>query len=138
MADNCGGCLTLDNKYNCGWCTSGPTEYCSIQNQCTNVWLDHSQDCPNPSISDVSTTIDYLIYKYVITVVMYLYVLHRTHPNLVSMSANLHVRCYGPHAKLLQHCVFCELSAFSIFLIISRMRYIIHSLSYRDTSLNHK
>jgi len=52
MADNCGGCLTLENKHNCGWCTSGANEFCSIQNQCTNVWLDHSQDCPDPSISD--------------------------------------------------------------------------------------
>ena len=126
MADNCGGCLTLDNKYNCGWCTSGPTEYCSIQNQCTNVWLDHSQDCPNPSISDVSTTIDYLIYKYIITVVMYLYVLHRTHPILVTMSATYmwNVMDHMPNCSIVFLVNFQHLwitSAFLIYLIMIKL-----------------
>ncbi len=52
MATDCGMCLTLEPKYNCGWCDS----QCTISQQCTALkWLDNSQDCPNPVITRVST-----------------------------------------------------------------------------------
>lgn len=49
MADNCGMCLALPEKFNCGWCQSA--EHCSVKEQCNNVWLNHDQPCPNPKIN---------------------------------------------------------------------------------------
>lgn len=48
MADNCGMCLALPEKFACGWCQS--SDYCSVKEQCGTVWLDRSQTCPNPKI----------------------------------------------------------------------------------------
>lgn len=56
MASNCGECLGLDEKFNCGWCSSSGT--CEITEQCgspggamPNNWLDRNEVCPNPEIT---------------------------------------------------------------------------------------
>jgi len=53
MANNCGMCLSLDEKYQCGWCQA--TKKCEVKNQCGNdvhvSWLDRKQTCPNISIT---------------------------------------------------------------------------------------
>ncbi|XP_017783638.1 PREDICTED: plexin A3 [Nicrophorus vespilloides] len=51
MADNCGMCLALSEKYECGWCQS--TDRCEVKEQCERgsaVWLNRSQTCPNPEV----------------------------------------------------------------------------------------
>ncbi|CAG7720399.1 unnamed protein product [Allacma fusca] len=51
MADNCGMCLAMDEKFNCGWCQS--SNRCQVREQCDNgmgVWLNRNQTCPNPEI----------------------------------------------------------------------------------------
>lgn len=55
MADSCGICLALSEKYNCGWCSS--TNTCEVEEQCNNKnkegktdWLNRSEICPNPEI----------------------------------------------------------------------------------------
>ena len=51
MADNCGMCLTLAPKYDCGWCQS--TDRCEVKDNCernTGMWLNSNQTCPNPEI----------------------------------------------------------------------------------------
>ena len=53
MADNCGICLALDDKYGCGWCQS--SNRCEVKEQCEfgkGVWLDRSKTCPNPQVQD--------------------------------------------------------------------------------------
>ena len=52
MADNCGVCLELPDKYSCGWCG----DQCDVQEKCldrnhnTLVWLNKQQTCPDPQI----------------------------------------------------------------------------------------
>ncbi|XP_015429042.1 PREDICTED: plexin-A4 [Dufourea novaeangliae] len=51
MADNCGMCLALALKYDCGWCQS--SDRCEVKTQCdrgTGTWLNRNQTCPNPEI----------------------------------------------------------------------------------------
>ncbi|XP_068154229.1 plexin A3 isoform X1 [Drosophila tropicalis] len=54
MADSCGICLALAEKYNCGWCSS--TNSCEVEEQCNKNnegktdWLNRSETCPNPEI----------------------------------------------------------------------------------------
>jgi plexin A len=51
MADNCGMCLALAEKYGCGWCQS--SDRCEVKEQCdsgSGVWLNRNQTCPNPEI----------------------------------------------------------------------------------------
>lgn len=51
MADNCGMCLTLAPKYDCGWCQS--TDRCEVKDNCERnigMWLNSNQTCPNPEI----------------------------------------------------------------------------------------
>ncbi|XP_033218924.1 plexin-A4 [Belonocnema kinseyi] len=51
MADNCGMCLALAQKYGCGWCQS--SDRCEVKDQCDRgqgVWLNRNQTCPNPEI----------------------------------------------------------------------------------------
>uniref|UniRef100_W4VRI5 Putative plexins functional semaphorin receptor n=1 Tax=Corethrella appendiculata TaxID=1370023 RepID=W4VRI5_9DIPT len=57
MADSCGMCLALPEKFSCGWCSSSNT--CEVEEQCSkqtdnNVerkdWLNRMQTCPNPEI----------------------------------------------------------------------------------------
>ncbi|XP_014213127.1 plexin-A4 [Copidosoma floridanum] len=51
MADNCGMCLALAEKYGCGWCMT--SESCEVKDQCdkgSGTWLDRNQTCPNPEI----------------------------------------------------------------------------------------
>ncbi|KAK4872260.1 hypothetical protein RN001_016384 [Aquatica leii] len=55
MADNCGMCLALDEKYKCGWCQS--SDSCEVKEQCgrgSAVWLNRSQTCPNPEVTSFS------------------------------------------------------------------------------------
>ncbi|XP_022901683.1 plexin-A2 [Onthophagus taurus] len=55
MADNCGMCLALSEKYECGWCQS--TDSCEVKDQCEkgfSVWLNRSQTCPNPEVTSFS------------------------------------------------------------------------------------
>lgn len=55
MADNCGLCLALAEKYDCGWCHS--SERCEVKDQCEKgsaVWLNRSQTCPNPEVTSFS------------------------------------------------------------------------------------
>ncbi|CAH1114776.1 unnamed protein product [Psylliodes chrysocephalus] len=59
MADNCGNCLALANKYNCGWCQS--SDRCEVKNQCENgsgVWLNWNQTCPNPEDTSFSAELN--------------------------------------------------------------------------------
>lgn len=57
MADDCGACLSLPKKYNCGWCR--PASGCELDSQCrksdemSDDWLNHAQMCPIPSIDSV-------------------------------------------------------------------------------------
>ncbi|KAF9803702.1 hypothetical protein SFRURICE_012001 [Spodoptera frugiperda] len=50
MADNCGMCLALPEKFGCGWCQG--SDRCEVQEQCgvPSVWLNRTQTCPNPEI----------------------------------------------------------------------------------------
>ncbi|GFY75729.1 hypothetical protein TNIN_425621 [Trichonephila inaurata madagascariensis] len=53
MAQNCGICLELPDKYACGWCQDPPSS-CQVHEQCSadpTQWLDHSQTCPDPKIT---------------------------------------------------------------------------------------
>ncbi|CAH1158754.1 unnamed protein product [Phyllotreta striolata] len=55
MADNCGICLALAEKYDCGWCQS--SDRCEVKDQCEKgsaVWLNRSQTCPNPEVTSFS------------------------------------------------------------------------------------
>jgi plexin A len=52
MADNCGMCLSLNEKFGCGWCQSSGK--CEVKNKCGNdasSWLNRDQTCPNPQIT---------------------------------------------------------------------------------------
>ena len=58
MADNCGFCLELPSKYDCGWCS----DQCDVQDECSKrshsvghsssmmMWLNKQQACPDPQI----------------------------------------------------------------------------------------
>ncbi|XP_063219970.1 plexin-A1 [Bacillus rossius redtenbacheri] len=51
MADNCGMCLALADKYGCGWCQV--SDHCEVKEQCdqgVGVWLNRNQTCPNPEV----------------------------------------------------------------------------------------
>jgi hypothetical protein len=53
MADNCGMCLALAEKYGCGWCQV--SDRCEVKEQCdqgAGVWLNRNQTCPNPEVTD--------------------------------------------------------------------------------------
>ena len=56
MADNCGMCHALHEKYGCGWCQS--SDRCEVKEQCdggTNgprPWLDSNQTCPQVEIKE--------------------------------------------------------------------------------------
>ena len=54
MADNCGRCILLPEKYGCGWCFSSNT--CEVAERCSqqSKWRSSSQICPNPSITGFS------------------------------------------------------------------------------------
>jgi len=44
MADNCGKCLSLDNKFDCGWCQS--SSKCEVKDKCgkdATSWLNRDQ-----------------------------------------------------------------------------------------------
>jgi len=50
MADTCGMCLHMEEKYQCGWCDT--KEKCLMKDQCgsggdTGSWLHRNQSCPN-------------------------------------------------------------------------------------------
>lgn len=52
MADNCGMCLALGEKFGCGWCQS--SDRCEVQEQCdqgAGVWLNRNHTCPNPEVT---------------------------------------------------------------------------------------
>merc|ERR1712223_1840837 len=52
MADNCGKCLSLDEKFQCGWCQS--SNKCEVKDKCGNdasSWLNRDQTCPNPQVT---------------------------------------------------------------------------------------
>lgn len=52
MASNCGKCLSLNKKFNCGWCQS--SEKCEVKDKCgkdAKSWLNRDQTCPNPQIT---------------------------------------------------------------------------------------
>jgi len=51
MADNCGFCLELPEKYGCGWCKE--TNSCKIRDHCPSQqpsFLTSTDTCPNPQI----------------------------------------------------------------------------------------
>ncbi|XP_013784646.1 plexin-A2-like [Limulus polyphemus] len=50
MANNCGICLELPEKYRCGWCQKSKS--CQVKETCkgNSWWLDRNQSCPNPQI----------------------------------------------------------------------------------------
>ncbi|VDK64486.1 unnamed protein product [Onchocerca ochengi] len=58
LASNCGLCLVLsDEKYDCGWCPA--EKQCTREENCPiaskmDYWLDRSQLCPYPVITDFS------------------------------------------------------------------------------------
>merc|ERR550517_181227 len=51
MANNCGKCLSLNEKYQCGWCQA--TEQCEVNTQCGASdeeevsWMNRNETCPN-------------------------------------------------------------------------------------------
>lgn len=52
MADNCGKCLSLDEKFQCGWCQSSGK--CEVKDKCgsdASSWLKRDQTCPNPQVT---------------------------------------------------------------------------------------
>lgn len=52
LANNCGLCLALPEKYGCGWCQS--SHRCEIFEQCDKglgTWLNRNHTCPNPEIT---------------------------------------------------------------------------------------
>uniref|UniRef100_A0A0K2U8T1 Plexin A [Tribolium castaneum] n=1 Tax=Lepeophtheirus salmonis TaxID=72036 RepID=A0A0K2U8T1_LEPSM len=57
MADNCGLCLSLDEKFECGWCES--SGMCEVQGKCgkdATSWLNRDKTCPNPMVLDFHPT----------------------------------------------------------------------------------
>ncbi|OTF78745.1 hypothetical protein BLA29_007105, partial [Euroglyphus maynei] len=63
MAENCGQCLTLNTKYDCGWCMRPINSSCEVSQSCLidrqkknrfTRWLNQSSDeiCPNPMITN--------------------------------------------------------------------------------------
>ena len=49
MANNCGTCLTLNDKFDCGWCQR--SKYCEVKEECwrnTSSWIKRDETCPNP------------------------------------------------------------------------------------------
>ncbi|XP_013794744.1 plexin-A2-like [Limulus polyphemus] len=57
MADNCGMCLELLEKYSCGWCQASKS--CQVYDRCqqnATMWLERKQTCPNPKIKRFSPT----------------------------------------------------------------------------------
>ncbi|XP_063875423.1 plexin-A1-like isoform X1 [Scylla paramamosain] len=51
MADNCGMCLSLPERYRCGWCQS--TSRCEVQDKCDGgSWLDRERTCPIINVTD--------------------------------------------------------------------------------------
>lgn len=55
MADNCGICLALAEKYDCGWCQSN--DRCEVLDQCGKsiaAWLNRTATCPNPAVTSFS------------------------------------------------------------------------------------
>ena len=54
MAQNCGFCLELNEKYLCGWCQDSDScqvnEHCQVKNQNQINWLNRQQTCPDPKI----------------------------------------------------------------------------------------
>ncbi|RWS23603.1 Plexin-A2-like protein, partial [Leptotrombidium deliense] len=55
MAQNCGYCLQLPDKYRCGWCH----DHCAVRDECHNLnpnisWLNDHDICPDPKIIDFS------------------------------------------------------------------------------------
>ena len=58
MVTTCGGCITLDKKYKCGWCARD--QMCTELNECSeedDTWLDGRATCPDPVISRVSSCV---------------------------------------------------------------------------------
>lgn len=52
MADNCGMCLALADKFACGWCQV--SDRCEVSEQCDRgggVWLNRNHTCPNPEVT---------------------------------------------------------------------------------------
>ncbi|KAE9542610.1 hypothetical protein AGLY_002521 [Aphis glycines] len=52
MADDCGMCLALPEKYKCGWCQA--TNSCEVIDQCDRAvvtWLNRNKTCPNLQIT---------------------------------------------------------------------------------------
>ncbi|XP_055945383.1 plexin A3-like isoform X2 [Argiope bruennichi] len=56
MAQSCGICLELPEKYKCGWCqdTDNSCEVYEHCNRLPTLWLDRKQTCPNPQILSFS------------------------------------------------------------------------------------
>lgn len=57
MADNCGFCLELPEKYSCGWCKESNS--CQISEHCSQhrpSFLVSSDTCPNPQILSFEPT----------------------------------------------------------------------------------
>merc|ERR1712080_655709 len=57
MADTCGMCLHMEEKYQCGWCDT--KEKCLMKDQCgsggdTGSWLHRNQSCPNGHKATIS------------------------------------------------------------------------------------
>jgi plexin A len=51
MATNCGNCLSLMEKFECGWCQS--SKKCEVKDKCgkdASSWLNRDQTCPNPQV----------------------------------------------------------------------------------------
>ncbi|GBN42103.1 Plexin-A2, partial [Araneus ventricosus] len=52
MAQSCGICLELPEKFKCGWCQDTENS-CKVHEHCNRpptLWLDRKQTCPNPQI----------------------------------------------------------------------------------------
>ncbi|GBN74991.1 Plexin-A2, partial [Araneus ventricosus] len=52
VAQSCGICLELPEKFKCGWCQDTENS-CEVHEHCnrpSTLWLDKNQTCPNPQI----------------------------------------------------------------------------------------
>uniref|UniRef100_A0A4D5RUF8 Putative plexins functional semaphorin receptor n=1 Tax=Ixodes scapularis TaxID=6945 RepID=A0A4D5RUF8_IXOSC len=47
MAQNCGECHELHEKYGCGWCQESKS--CTVRSNCP-IWIDRTHICPDPEI----------------------------------------------------------------------------------------
>jgi len=67
MEQTCSECLSLDVKYNCGWCRSKDIRECRVADHCPSgtTFLKSNEDsCPDIEIISVCCNVDTFIFGY--------------------------------------------------------------------------